>query len=58
MATEPSADKAMRVGTYDVECEHGTARVHVNRDRSAAEIVRLFGALAETAPEAVVADAA
>lgn len=58
MATEPSAEKAMRSGTYDVECEHGTACVHVNRDRSAGEIVRLFGALADTASEEVVADAA
>lgn len=45
-----TADAAMRAGVYDVECAHGTARVHVTRDRSARDVACAFRALS-TAPE-------
>lgn len=53
-----AAEKAIRAGVHDVACEHGTARVHVDRDRTPQEIARIFGALAPALDGEAVAHAA
>lgn len=53
-----AADTAMCAGVHDVACPHGTARVHIPRDRSAREIARAFRPLTHGALQGVVADAA
>ncbi len=53
-----AADTAMCAGVHDVACPHGTARVHIPRDRSAREIARAFAPLLRGADRGVVANAA
>lgn len=59
MAKKVAADAtAMRAGVHDVSCAHGTARVHVPRNRTARDIARAFRPLTHGALQGVVADAA
>lgn len=56
MAKKAAADAtAMRAGVHDVSCAHGTARVHVPRNRTARDIARAFRPLTHGALQGVVA---